>query len=42
MAYGGEPQPFPHLADGCKFPRLGETIEVQISTIESAEVSSDQ
>ena len=39
---GGEPQPFPHLADGFRFPRLGETIEVQISAIESADVSFDQ
>ena len=38
----GEPQPFPHLADGFRFPRLGETIKVQISAIESAEVSFDQ
>ena len=39
---GGEPRPFPHLADGFRFPRLGETIEVQISAIESADVSFDQ
>ena len=38
MTEGGEPQPFPHLADGLRFPRFGETIEVQISAIESAEV----
>ena len=38
----GEPQPFLHLADGFRFPRLGETTEVQISAIESAEVSFDQ
>ena len=42
MALRGEPQPFPHLADGFRFPRLGETIEVQISAIESADVSFDQ
>ena len=39
---GGEPQPFPQLADGFRFPRLGETIEVKISAIESADVSFDQ
>ena len=39
---GGEPQPFPLLADGIRFPRLGETTEVQISVIENAEVSFDQ
>jgi len=39
---GGEAQPFPHLADGFKCPRLGETNEVQIAAIESAEVSFDQ
>ena len=39
---GGEPQLFPHLADGFRFPRLGETTEVQFSIIESAEVSFDQ
>ena len=42
MAKGEEPQPFPHIADGFRFPRLCETIEVQISAIESAEVSFDQ
>ena len=25
---GGEPQSFPHLADGFRIPRLGETIGV--------------
>ena len=39
---GGEPQPFPHLVDGFRFPRLGETIEVHISGIESTDVSFDQ
>ena len=38
----GEPQSFPHQADGFRFPRLGETTEVQISAIESAEVLFDQ
>ena len=38
----GETQPFPHLADDFRFPRLGETIEAQISAIESADVSFDQ
>ena len=39
---GGEPQSFLQQADGFRFPRLGETIKVQISAIESAEVSFDQ
>ena len=39
---GEKPQPFPDVADGFRFPRLGETTEVQISAIESAEVSFDQ
>ena len=39
---GWEPQPFPHLAVGFGFPRLGKTTEVQISAIEIAEVSFDQ
>jgi len=38
----GEPQPFPHLADGFIISRLGETTEAQISAIEGAEVSFDQ
>ena len=38
----GEPQSFALLADGFRLPRLGETTEVQISAIESAEVSFDQ
>ena len=37
---GGEPQLFPHLADGFRYPRLGETIKVQISAIERAEHQS--
>jgi len=39
---GGELQPFSHLADGFRFPRLGETTEVKISALESAAVSFDQ
>ena len=39
---GGEPQTFPYLADSFRFPPLGETIEVLISAIESANVSFDQ
>ena len=39
---GGEPQPFPHLANGFSSHRLGETVEVQISAIESADASFDQ
>ena len=30
-----------HLADGIRIPRLGKTIEIQISTIESFDVSFD-
>ena len=39
---GREPQPFSQLADGFSSPRLGETVEVQISAIESADVLFDQ
>ena len=39
---GGEPQTFPHLADGVSSPRSGVTAEVQISAIESADASFDQ
>ena len=39
---GEKPQPFLDIADGFRFPRLGETTEVHISAIESAEVSFDQ
>ena len=42
MCKGGEPQPFRHLADSFRFPRLGETIEVKISAIESSDVLFDQ
>ena len=42
MAQSGEPLPFPHLADGFRFPRLGETIDVKISAIESADISFEQ
>ena len=42
MAQSGEPQPFPHLADGFRLPRLGETTEIQISAIKSTVVSFDQ
>ena len=41
MGKGGEPQPFPPLADGFRFPRLGETIKAQIYAIERAGVSFD-
>ena len=41
MCKGGEPQPFPHLANGFRVPRLGETIEVQISAIEGADILFD-
>ena len=42
MAKGEEPQPFPHIADGFSFTHLGETFEIQISVIESDDVSFDQ
>ena len=39
---GGEPRPFPHLADGFRFPRLGEKIELQSFVNDVATVPSNE
>ena len=39
---GGEPQPLPHLADGFRFPRLAERIELQNFVNDGATVPSNE